>query len=201
MAKREETDHALERLVFFSDAVFAIAITLLIIEIHVPDLSTTATNTEAWQEFASLIPSLIAYLISFFVIGRFWMGHHRAFGAVRRYDEAMVWPNLQYLMAIAFMPFATAFMGRNFGHFVPALVYNLSMLVCALLNWRLWLVLLRAGDMAPERTASFNLRSTSVLLGAASCVALTFISPMFSQAGMFTMPVWNWVLSKWQNVR
>src|SRR5437868_654279 len=113
-------DLALDRLVFFSDAVFAIAITLLVLEIRIPHLPRGVTIAEAWREFWTLWPSFFAFALSFFVIGRFWMGHHERFRPLRHFDDRLMWPNLLYLMTIAFMPFSTAFLGSNLGRFVPA---------------------------------------------------------------------------------
>jgi uncharacterized membrane protein len=115
-------DLALDRLVFFSDAVFAIAVTLLVLDIRVPSLPREVSVADSWAAFADLTPSFFAFALSFLVIGRFWMGHHERFRSLRHFDQRLMWPNMLYLMAIAFMPFATAFLGRNLGHFVPALV-------------------------------------------------------------------------------
>ncbi len=110
--------HMLERLVFFSDAVFAIAITLLVIEIAVPHMGHVGhrgTHIQYIQELANLLPSFFGYFLSFFVIGAYWAGHHRAFGLAATYDSRLVWPNMSMLCLIAFTPFATAFLSDNMG--------------------------------------------------------------------------------------
>ena len=98
----------LDRLVFFSDAIFAIAITLLIIEVRVPELHHPVTELQLANALLALIPQYIGFLISFFVIGRFWIGHHRAFGYLTKANDRIVWRNLLFLLSIAFMPFPTA---------------------------------------------------------------------------------------------
>src|SRR5207237_4400 len=98
----------LDRLVFFSDAIFAIAITLLVIEIHVPDLTGIVTEQRLADALLDNIPQYIGFLVSFFVIGRFWIGHHRTLGRLSRAEPRLIWVNLLFLLTIAFMPFPTA---------------------------------------------------------------------------------------------
>lgn len=97
----------LERLTFFSDAVFAIAMTLLVIEVRLPELHVVTERSLA-QALADLLPNYIGFIISFLVIGRFWTGHHRLMAMIEAADPALVRANLLLLMAIAFMPFPTA---------------------------------------------------------------------------------------------
>jgi uncharacterized membrane protein len=200
MANKTVVDHQLERLVFFSDAVFAIAITLLVIEIHVPDLEPGSSNAFAWHELGQLLPSFFGFALSFLVIGRFWIGHHNAFGVVRRYDPAMVWPNLLLLMAIAFLPFATAFMSRNLGQMVPTLIYNLTLLVTALLSWRLVRMATapdRTGDSLTEPDRRLlRTRGIGVIVGAGLAVLITFITPILSQLALMTIPIVQYVLNR-----
>jgi len=190
MTKRDEDtsgDLALDRLVFFSDAVFAIAITLLVLEIDIPDLPVHVSTAASWRALAELVPSFFAFALSFLVIGRFWMGHHERFRSLRHFDARLMWPNMLYLMAIAFMPFATAFLGRNLGHFVPALVYNLAMLVLSLLA--LWLARqIRASGGGGDPREGFD-----IVLAALVCIGLTFVFPLLSQWGMMTVPLWSWL--------
>lgn len=187
-AKNEDTsgDLALDRLVFFSDAVFAIAITLLVLDIHVPNFPDRVSVAETWNAFLELGPSFFAFALSFLVIGRFWMGHHERFRSVRHFSARLMWPNLIYLMAIAFMPFATAFLGQNLGHFVPELVYNVSMLALALVAYWLASVTRRVGGHDSRPYDGIDL-----ILAALVCIGLTFWIPILSQWGMMTIPLWT----------
>jgi uncharacterized membrane protein len=189
-------DHRLERLVFFSDAVFAIAITLLVIEIHVPKLAGGST-AEALAELGQLIPSFFGFALSFIVIGRFWIGHHNAMGHLANYTPRLLWPNLLLLMAIAFMPFATAFMAQNIGQLVPTLVYNVVLLVTALLSWRV-VTIATAGweeGYEVEEPLVLRTRGIGVALGAAVAIGVTFLIPVLSQAALLTIPVWQNLLA------
>jgi uncharacterized membrane protein len=142
-------DQQLERLTFFSDAVFAIAITLLIIEVHVPHPADR--SDEAWlQALVDLIPQFAGFFLSFIVIGAIWAAHHRVFGMLRRYDPSIVWPNLVLLMAIAFTPFSTALMSAHPVDRVPEIFYAASLLVAGLLQYRLVRKALRAPFLAPD---------------------------------------------------
>src|SRR5438477_1525847 len=100
----------LERLILFSDAVFAIAITLLAIEIKVPELPEgKITEVMLIQELAKEVPKLMGFLVSFFIIGLYWTVHHRMFGFVVNYTPRLLWLNLIFLLSIVLMPFTTAF--------------------------------------------------------------------------------------------
>lgn len=96
----------LERIILFSDAVFAIAITLLILEIKMPE-AEHGTQAETIRGLVHLIPDFIGYLISFAVIGQFWTNHHKLFGYVSGYDGGLLWLNLLMLFFVAIMPFTT----------------------------------------------------------------------------------------------
>jgi uncharacterized membrane protein len=194
-----KTDHPLERLVFFSDAVFAIAITLLVIEIEVPHLAG-ASDSRYWQALWELWPSFFGYALSFLVIGRFWIGHHNAFTLIDHYDGRLAWPNLFLLMAIAFMPFATAFMAANLGYFVPTLIYNLTLLATAILSRRVIGIatsdeFVRSGT-APDLRRLLRSRGDGVILGVATTVIATFLTPQLSQVALVTIPLWQWILNR-----
>ena len=131
----------LERLVLFSDAVFAIAITLLIIEVKVPEVhSEHVTDGELWHSLSAVIPKFAGFLVSFYVIGLYWLVHHRLFRYVTRSNQKLLWANLIFLMPIVVMPFSTAFLSEYYNGTLrlPLAVYALNISLTGFFCYRLW---------------------------------------------------------------
>ena len=194
-----KTDHPLERLVFFSDAVFAIAITLLVIEIHPPHLEADGARPTL-EALTRLIPNFIGFVISFAVIGAFWSGHHRAFSLAGRIGPGIVVWNLMLLGAIAFMPFVTGFMSANYGKVGPAAVYWGWMLLTASLNLRVNRLAtgpaMRADGVSAAAAEEVPRRSIAVLLATLSALAVSLFAPFFAPFGMATIPLWIFLLRR-----
>jgi uncharacterized membrane protein len=190
----------IDRVVFFSDAVFAIAITLLVIEIHAPHLPAGSPDRAYWIAIAQLWPSLIGYFISFAVIGLFWMGHHRVFALAGRYHPRILLWNMGLLLTVAFMPFVTAWLAQNLYARPPALLYCGAMLAAAAFNVKVVRIATGPDMVDPAASAQDILyvrrRSLSVLLGSACAVALGFVLPQMAQAALVTIPIWRRVLTR-----
>jgi uncharacterized membrane protein len=193
-----KTDHALERLVFFSDAVFAIAITLLVIEIHPPHLPKGSSDLAHLQALADLIPSFVGYFVSFMVVGLFWMGHHRAFTLAARYSPRILGWNMALLGVIAFMPFVTAYVSANITQRVPTIGYCVAMLIAALLNFQTNRTATSppmvdpAAD--PRDIRYVRQRGLAVILGSATAVVVAIFFPRYGQIGLVSIPLWRFVL-------
>jgi uncharacterized membrane protein len=127
-----------ERIVFFSDAVIAIAITLLVIEIRVPEIPSGLIAAELPGRLLALSPSYLSYFISFFVIGLYWMLHHRIFNYIRRFDRGLIWLNLVFLFFIAFLPFPTAVLGAYPAEQAAVILYAISVAAIGLAKVGLW---------------------------------------------------------------
>ena len=128
----------LERLVFFSDAVFAIAITLLALEIRLPEDAGGLSNQQLFNSLVAIWPKYLSFIISFLVIGNFWIAHHRRYRYIQRYDTRLMLLNLLVLMSIAFIPFSTAVISQS-GNRTATIYYALSISATGLLSAFLWL--------------------------------------------------------------
>lgn len=128
----------LERILLFSDAVFAIAITLMIIEIKPPHLEHGSTFFEGLNAFLMMSPSIIGTVLSFYLIGLFWFRHHDLMKHLVRCDKKFVMLNLSLLLSIAFLPFSTAFVFENDPMPFPLLIYNINYTVVTYLNYRIY---------------------------------------------------------------
>ncbi len=133
-----EPDLGLERIVFFNDAVMAIAITLLAIDIRVPDMAANVAAAEMPTRLQALAPQILSFAISFMVIGVYWMSHHRYFRYIRRYDNRLIILNLFFLLFIAFMPFVASLFGQYSYLNLAIMVYSLSVSVIGFALLALW---------------------------------------------------------------
>jgi len=113
MSTREEhegkKEFQLERIIFFSDAVFAIIITIMVLDVKLPDVVKYSTETEARSAYLQVLPKLTAFIVTFFVVGQFWMRHLRIFSYLRDYNAPLVFINLLFLLSVSLYPFALSF--------------------------------------------------------------------------------------------
>jgi uncharacterized membrane protein len=131
----DRKDFQVDRIILFSDAVFAIAITLLIIEIKPPLVHDGFTAGQQLDQLTDLIPKFIAFLISFFVIAIYWRSHHRIFGFVGAYSSRLIFINSLFLFTIVLMPFSSAYFSENFGFNIPFIFYNTNIVVTGITNY------------------------------------------------------------------
>lgn len=127
MRQSKDREHlAFERILFFSDAVFAISITLLILEIKVPSIQQEFSEFQLGYALLQMTPKIVGFLISFFLIGQTWIEHHRICSFMGEYNSGMLWRNLWLLLFVAFLPFATALMSEYYFSRVAICVYAIS---------------------------------------------------------------------------
>jgi uncharacterized membrane protein len=189
-----------ERIVFFSDAVFAIVITLLVLEIKVPHLEHYSEESIQSALF-HLLPKFLGFAVSFIIVGMLWIEHHRIFQYIRHYDAGLMWRNLVFLLFVAFVPFPTALFSEYVGSKTAFILYTLSFALAAVMKWWVWAH--AAGnkekilppEMDDELIKRISRRSWAVPLGCFVCIALAFFLPIsLSVIGFMLIPLFAYLL-------
>ncbi len=116
----------------FSDGIFAIIITLLVLEIKVPHIEDYDASDELAQALTGLIPKFAGWIISFFTIAVIWVNHHKLFKQFKQLDSGIFWWNAVLLLWSSFIPFPTAVLGDYPGNFVSVVLYGAVMSLMAL---------------------------------------------------------------------
>src|ERR1700712_2245475 len=127
-----------DRLQAFSDGVIAILITIMVLELHVPEGTT-------WSALRADLPVLLAYVLSFVYLGIYWNNHHHMLSVVNRVSGATLWANLHLLFWLSLVPFVTGWMSENHFPQAPTATYGIVLLAAALAYYLLQMTLLRAG--------------------------------------------------------
>jgi uncharacterized membrane protein len=136
LKKREEHEIEFSRIVAFSDGVFAIAITLLVLELKLPE---DVKSGELWHALWNQHEQLLSYAISFAVIGRFWVIHHGFFSEVKAFDGRLMALNMFYLGWIVLIPFSSQVLGDYGGQLPAVVVYAANLIgVVAVGQWMRW---------------------------------------------------------------
>jgi uncharacterized membrane protein len=128
--------HDPARVLALSDGVFAIIVTLLVLEIHVPELTQGHSLNQALSEVR---PSLTAFVISFVLAGMYWVGHRDLFALIRRTDRGLVWLNILYLLPLCLLPFGAGLLGRYDQEPVALRIYGLLLVAIAVMRVGMWL--------------------------------------------------------------
>src|SRR3954447_1557702 len=111
-----------ERLAAFSDGVFAIIITIMVLELKVP-------HGDDWATLSGLAPAFLSYVLSFVYVGIYWNNHHHLLYASERVNGAILWANMHLLFWLSLIPFATGWMGENHFSALPTAVYGVVLFV------------------------------------------------------------------------
>jgi uncharacterized membrane protein len=175
-----------ERLVFFSDAVFAIAITLLVLDLRIP---AGALDAQAWRE---IFPKVLGFFISFFVIGIYWMAHHELFGTLEKEDGPLKVANLAFLASIVFLPFPTSVIAGRVNSTASVVFYALSVATVGLLLVMLTLVARRPALMRSDETRGRTLRFVTRSLASPSVFVISSVVAIWrpNLATLLWLAVW-----------
>ena len=190
---RENTENGreLDRIVFFSDAVFAIAITLLVLDIHVPEIPERLVDEQLPGRLLALWPKYLSYVLSFVVILMYWMAHHITFRAIKRYDRTLIWLNSLFLMCIAFLPFPTSLIGEYGDNQLAVAIYAASVAVARLLLTAVWWYASSGHRLIDE---SFPASTIRIYLVRGLAVALAFVISIGISFFSVNAAMYFWIL-------
>jgi uncharacterized membrane protein len=173
-----------ERLLALSDGVVAIALTLLVLSLHVP-ISTVAhpinptSANELWQALQNLTDPFISYVISFYVIAQFWLAHHRTFRLMVGHDETLAWWNFLFLFTITLLPFTADLLGQYSENPLAVDIFALNLLIGSLSTVTVMTVAQRKGLLKPtakpEVIRAGQLRALGIVVVVAASMGVAWI--------------------------
>ena len=179
MAERNgRTELGSERLEAFSDAVFAVIITIMALELRAPEGHTLAHVRD------DLLPGLVAYVLSFSLLGIYWNNHHHLLRAAERINGSVMWTNLFLLFWLSLIPVLTEWVREEYEHPLPAAAYGVVLLASGFAYSLLVRSLIRANgrDSSVARAIGSDVKGNLSLVIYAAAIPLAFVSPWISYA-------------------
>jgi uncharacterized membrane protein len=191
----------LDRINSFSDGVFAVAITLLVLSIAVPALEGAHTNANLLQGLSDVWEHFFAYALSFAIIGGFWYRHHALFDRLERYDSRFVVINMALLMFIVFIPYPTSMIGKYSDISLAVAIYSGTLMITCVLMGALAVYATRGARLVE---ADFDFEySYGFVFGYATVASWFFLSAgvafLNASAGLFFligMPVASFIVAR-----
>jgi len=178
---------SLERLAALSDGIFAVGMTLLVLDLRVPVNESIQSEQALWEALIKLLPSLLPYLMSFLTLGIFWVGQQTQLNHFARSDRNLTWIHLAFLLAVTLMPFSTGLLAAFITYRRALVVYWLNLLFLGVMLFGSWRYAFRSGllkeDVTPEIHTATERRiviyQALYAFGALLCIINTYVSIVF----------------------
>jgi len=193
-----------KRIEGLSDGVFGIAMTLLIFKIDVPDVpSGLNIDTELPKVLITLLPQFENYLMSFILLGLYWMRHQIQFKYIQESDKVLMWINIFFLVFVGFVPFTTALLMEYADHTLPQVLYALNLLFISLSLSIHWMYATSNHRLVDKLLPQAYIRFTRWMNFSSSiiftiCIGIAFISPRVSLTMMYFIPIFYFVINRVQ---
>jgi uncharacterized membrane protein len=175
---------SVERLAALSDGVFAVAMTLLVLDLRAPAIEAIHSERDLWNGMTALGPRLLMYVLSFMALGIFWVGQQTQLNHLARSGRGLSWIHLVFLFAISVMPFSTTLLAQFTGYRLALLVYWGNILLIGAALYASWVCAIGSGlvkeDITPEISSAIKQRiliaQALYAFGALLCVVNTYWS-------------------------
>jgi uncharacterized membrane protein len=143
---------SIERLAAISDGVFAVAMTLLVLDLHTPAAETIHREADLWKAVVALAPRVLVYLMSFLTLGIFWVGQQTQLNQLERSDRDFTWLHLAFLFAVSLTPFSTSLMAEFITYRVALVLYWANILLLGVILYSAWTYAYRSRLLKAEVT-------------------------------------------------
>ncbi|HXR76902.1 MAG TPA: TMEM175 family protein [Bryobacteraceae bacterium] len=179
--------HSIERLAALSDGIFAVAMTLLVLDLHAPARELIHSEQDLWRTLAAMSPQLVAYLMSFLTLGIFWNGQQAQLSRFTQGNRHLTWIHIAFLFAVSIMPFSTRLLAEFIRYRAALLCYWGNVLLLGAVLYLSWRYALRSDlvteDTTPDIRCAIEHRITVgqalYAAGAALCLIDTYVSIAF----------------------
>jgi uncharacterized membrane protein len=181
------TGQSLERLAALSDGIFAVAMTLLVLDLHVPASEVIHSQGELWHSLAGAAPQLISYVMSFLTLGIFWNGQQAQLNSFSRSDRHLSWIHIAFLFAVSIMPFSTRLLAEFITYRSVLIAYWANILLLGVVLFGSWRYARRVGLLREEITFENQcaverrivVAQALYAFGACLCLVNTYLSIAF----------------------
>jgi uncharacterized membrane protein len=171
------------------DGVFAIALTLLVLNIDVPTIVGSVTDQVLWQYMVNLSQQLWIYAFSFLLLSSFWRINHQQFFFIKEADSNLIWITVLWLMFIALIPFSTNFVSHFGSHAVPMFFFNLNMLIIGMFYILIWTYVSKKDyfheNADKKKLQEVNRMNYILPIAALIAIGVTFVKPSWSPYSYF----------------
>lgn len=191
-----------DRLETLVDGIFAIAMTLLVLNLKLPVMTDEQAKTELGAGLALLTPHLLSFALSFLLLAVFWMVHHRQFHSIEKINSPFIWLNILMLSLIVLMPFTTSLIGEYENNLLTALLFEANLLGIGLIIWAYWWYAAKnhrlISPSVTDEQIQYGLKRAMVLpFVSVIAIGLAFLTPRYSTTVYILVPIMMAVLKKY----
>lgn len=186
------------RMEALTDGIFAIAMTLLVLELKVPELARGVGSRELLHNLGHQMPSFFSFFVSFLYCGMMWLHHHLAMHFVRHVKAGMVWLNLVFLMTISVLPFSCALLGHFLENMAAKEIYFGNLFLAASLLALQWIVAGRKNMLNEDDPRALKAVGQQLFILPSATLAGMAATPLGAESGFYAMAVVLLALRLWQ---
>lgn len=191
--KKLHLDLSTDRIQALTDGVFAIAMTLLVLNLEISDPPKGHTIISLNNELKGLMPYLLHYVESFLILAAFWTEHHLQFHFIKKSNRTLFWINIAGLLFITFIPFSTSLVGDHGDMHIAVLIFELNMFMAGLIYYFHWIFAAKYNlfekNLDPRIISIYKKGSAFLPVVSAIAIALSFISPRYSTLIFLIIPI------------